>query len=347
MVAQQLTLFLPGWCASKRKHRSFKERRNLAIADSIETEILKQHHEHHFDAVYERYSLWSAAGMRAARKLGIPSVVEVNAPLLLEQRSYRRLVLEDEARAIEKEVFTTADVIVAVSDEVAAYVRAQAGVGVNVVTIPNGVDLEAFTPSGPSADTGFVAGLPVIGFSGSLKAWHGIEDLMAAHSLLRAENMNCGLLFVGDGPMSGWIEGYVEGAGIERLVKQTGWISHSAIPSYIRSMDIAVAPYPKLQDFYFSPLKLFEYMACGRAVVASGIGQIKNVITHGVNGMMYDPGDVRGLADALKILLSDQSKRESLGKNGVEEMRGRSWLDAASSIVNLVNQHDLSRRRAS
>lgn len=313
--------------------RIFKERRNLAIAQSVEALVLELDATAPFDAVYERYSLWSASGLRAARTLGLPFVLEVNAPLLLEQQNYRQLVLSEEAEQIEAEVFGGADLIYAVSEEVRAYCIAKGASPSRTVVLENGVDLERFNPSGPKAELPFAPGLPVIGFSGSLKPWHGLEDLATAFHTLHKRGIACGLLLAGDGPMRGWIEGFAKGASLEDSIHCAGWIKHEDMPNYVRAMSVATAPYPKLQNFYFSPLKLFEYMACGRAVVASDIGQIAHVIADRRNGRLTEPGNPDALANVLEELVTDDQYRQALGVAAFFSMQGHSWLDCAKRVV--------------
>lgn len=313
--------------------RIFKERRNLAIAQSVEALVLELDATAPFDAVYERYSLWSASGLRAARTLGLPFVLEVNAPLLLEQQNYRQLVLSEVAEQIEAEVFGGADLIYAVSEEVRAYCIAKGAAPSRTVVLENGVDLERFNPSGTRAELPFAPGLPVIGFSGSLKPWHGLEDLATAFHTLHKRGIACGLLLAGDGPMRGWIEGFAKGAGLEDSIHCAGWIRHEDMPNYVRAMSVATAPYPKLQNFYFSPLKLFEYMACGRAVVASDIGQIAHVIADRRNGRLTEPGNPDALANVLEELVTDDQYRQALGVAAFFSMQGHSWLDCAKRVV--------------
>jgi glycosyltransferase involved in cell wall biosynthesis len=328
--------------------RIFKERRNLAAADSVERELLRLHATRPFDFIYERYSLWSAAGVKAARKLGIPLVLEVNAPLLLEQKKYRKLVLSPVAEAVERECFENADLIFAVSNEVRNYAISNGAAPSRTHVQPNGVDLNHFNPDGSFADVAG-SGKPIVGFSGSLRPWHGLEDLVRAVHLLHWQGYPCHLLIVGDGPLRGWIDGYVEGAGIQDFITITGWVPHERIPDYIRRMDVATAPYPVIEDFYFSPLKLFEYMACGRAVAASDIGQIGEVIDHGKNGLLCPPGHPEALAATIKELLDSVSLRRSLGAAARQSMIGRSWRDCAQRVADEVERLQVEhvQRRAS
>jgi glycosyltransferase involved in cell wall biosynthesis len=313
--------------------RIFKERRNLLTSKALEEELVRLHAARKFDFIYERYSLWSDAGARAAARLGIPLILEVNSPLLLEQMSYRKLVLHQEAERVERDVFASADQIFTVSEEVRAYVVSKGAAPEKTHVQHNGVDLNKFSPDGGKAELPFDGDIPVIGFSGSLKPWHGLEDLLEAFRLLRRRHIPCRLLIVGDGPMKSWIEGFAKGARLSRLVHVTGWLEHARIPEFMRCMDIAAAPYPAIDGFYFSPLKLFEYMACGRPVAASAIGQIPEIIQHGNNGMLCPPGDANALARLLEEMLSDKQLLGNLAAAAAASMKGRSWAGCARRIV--------------
>ncbi len=318
---------------AEQSDRIFKERRNLAIGQSVESLILELNAKSPFDAIYERYSLWSTAGLNAARILGIPFVLEVNAPLLLEQQNYRQMVLTDEADKIEARVFAEADLVYAVSDEVRQYCISKGALPERTMVQENGVDLKTFSASGSKASLPLPDGLPVIGFAGSLKPWHGLEDLAQAFHRLHKRGFKCGLLLAGDGPMRGWIDGFAIGAGLTEFIHVTGWVKHGNIPAYLRRMDVATAPYPKMDNFYFSPLKLFEYMACGRPVVASRIGQITHVIDNGRNGLLSEPGNPDALSDVLENLFSDEGQRKRLSSEAAKSMLGRSWLDCARRVA--------------
>src|SRR5205823_5775752 len=122
----------------------------------------------------------------------------------------------------------------------------------------------------------------VVGFVGSLKPWHGVDALLAAFQ--EAAGSDWRLLIVGDGPERERLEDQATQIGGQVIF--TGAVSHHQIPEYVATMDIAVAPYRASSDFYFSPLKLYEYLAVGKAVVATNVGQIAQVIHHGENGYL-------------------------------------------------------------
>lgn len=316
--------------------RLAKERYYIEIAGAVERELHALHAVGGFDLIYERYSLWSAAGVRAARALAVPCVIEMNAPLVLEQRRYRQLVLTAEAEAIEREVLSDARSIAAVSTALRNYAIDNGADPAHVFVLPNGVDTERFHPSGPVASPMPEVDAPVIGFVGSLKPWHGLDTLLDALRTLRDRDVPAHLLIVGDGPLRAWIEGYVSGAGLTDRVTLTGWVGHDAVPSLVRSVDIAVAPYPPLDDFYFSPLKLYEYLAAGRAVVASAIGQVEQAIDDGRTGLLVPAGDPSGLANALERLCRDEPLRRSLGQAAFAAAQGFTWDANARRVIEIA-----------
>lgn len=319
--------------------RAAKERGHIATAAAIERRLVALHRNWPFDLIYERYSLWSTAGVRAARQLDVPAVVEVNAPLVAEQSEFRALVLADDARAIEAEVFRTADALAVVSDELAAYVTARGAAAGRVHVIRNAVDTARFHPQVPPAS---VPGIPdtafVVGFSGSLKAWHGLDTLLPAFRALREVLPSAHLLVVGDGPRKAWVEGYAAAAGLEDAITLTGWVGHDDLPGLIARMDVATAPYPAADGHYFSPLKLYEYLALGRPIVASHIGQTAQVL-HGTDAaLLVPPGDPAALTGALLTLAHDAPLADRLARNAAVEGRRHDWTDNARAVTALVRQ---------
>ncbi len=316
-----------------------KERYRLSVGRAMEEAITEHHRVAHFDCIYERYSLWSAAGVRAAKQIGVPCIVEVNAPLLLEQQRYRDLVLAVEAEAIEREVFTCADMLLTVSEQIRDYAVSNGADLERAVVVPNGVDPVRFHPDVPSEKIdGIGRDAFVVGFVGSLKAWHDHESLLDAFAIVARENPRFHLLIVGDGPTRNWIEGYIRGAGLDGRVTITGWVPYERLPGLLQAMDVAVAPYGQLQGFYFSPLKLFEYMAVGRPIVASAIGQVCEVIEDGRNGLLVTPGDVGELADKLLCLYEDSEFRQSLGRGAARSALEYTWEKNASLTAEIAGR---------
>lgn len=320
--------------------RLAKERRNLAIADHAVRAIVERHNEKPFDLVYERYSLFSDASARLRGDLGLPVILEVNAPLLEEQRQYRKLAMEPEAADVMRRAFGSANKLVAVSREVANYAIANGADSDRVAVIPNGIDPARFRPDGPTLPVGGSGSLPIVGFAGSFKPWHGLELLLPAFREVAARHPTVHLLLVGRGPLEDWIKGFIAGAGLEERVTLTGWLDNDAMPAAIRAMDIATAPYPPMQNFYFSPLKIYEYLACGVPVVARRLGQIAEVVQDGVNGRLIAPDAGSEELAAALLDLCRPDYRQSLAAATTLQSQDWSWQRKIQDILGGLPKKD-------
>jgi glycosyltransferase involved in cell wall biosynthesis len=289
-----------------------------------------------FDLIYERYSLWSFAAMEFAQNSGLPGLLEVNAPLIEEQAQYRVLVDRAAAEQVAERVFGAATYLLAVSDEVAAYLERFPAARGKIRVVPNGVRPERFPenlePALPAAD-----GVFTIGFVGTLKAWHGLSLLVQAFALLHARQPRSRLVIVGHGPERDHLDAEITVLGLKEAVHFTGAVTPEKVPALLASMDVTVAPYPKLPHFYFSPLKVYEYMAAGRPVVASLIGQLEKLIQPEVNGLLVPAGDVAALAAALERLQADEGLRLRLGRAArATVLRDYTWDSIAERILSLA-----------
>jgi glycosyltransferase involved in cell wall biosynthesis len=291
-----------------------------------------------FDVVYERYSLWSFSGISYASANGVPGLLEVNALLIEEQAAHRGLVDRTAAERIAQRVFGQASALVAVSDEVAAYLRTMGANPRAIHVIPNGVDALRF-PAELAPAWHWPEGEPAftVGFVGTLKPWHGVPVLLEAFARFQARAPDARLLLVGDGPEREALAARVRKLGLEAVCHFTGAVEAEKIPGLLVAMDIAVAPYPPLDRFYFSPLKVYEYMAAGRAVIASRIGQLVRLIRHGENGLLCEPGDTEELARQLARLHGDAGLRARLGAAARQTiLGGHTWRHVAGRILALA-----------
>jgi glycosyltransferase involved in cell wall biosynthesis len=287
-----------------------------------------------FDLVYERYALWSSAALQWARGAGVPGVIEVNAPLVEEQARHRALHNRALAEAISLEALVAARQVVAVSSGVARWLGDEGIDPGKIEVIANGVDADRFAPKF-RAD----CPVPVVGFVGTLKPWHGLEVLVEAAALLKAQGLQFSMLLVGDGPERAALETALAERGLAAQVELTGAVDPAEIPGLLARMDVAVAPYPDLEDFYFSPLKVMEYMAAGRAVVASRIGDIDGLVRHGETGLLCPPGDAAALAEALARLIRNPAQRTRLGRAARSHaMAELGWSSVAQRVLALAGE---------
>jgi len=289
-----------------------------------------------FDAIYERYSLWSCAAMAYARETATPGLLEVNAPLVEEQAEHRVLCHRAAALRIAQRNFGAALSIIAVSDAVAGYVGRFAIPMERVHVVPNGVDPARFPhvdrPSRLREDETFT-----LGFVGTLKSWHGLPMLVEAFGTLHAEDPRVRLIVVGDGPERDRLKESLETRGLAAATVLTGAVAPQLIPEWLAAMDVAVAPYAAQADFYFSPLKVLEYMAAGLPVVASRIGQLTELIAHDRTGLLCTPDDPEALAAQLRRLREAPELRLRLGTAArTVVVRDHTWHAATRRIFATV-----------
>jgi glycosyltransferase involved in cell wall biosynthesis len=319
--------------------QAVRERAALASNDALYRTLER---EGRFDLVYERYSLWSYAGMEYARDSGTPGLLEVNAPLIDEQAEHRVLVDRAAAEQVAARAFAAATALLAVSAEVAAYLEQYPGTSGRVHLIPNGVDPERFpaaiVPACPGPHDCFT-----VGFVGTLKPWHGLSTLIEAFSRLHQGTPKVRLLIVGDGPQRLSLEADLAARGLTAASHLTGSVEANQVPGLLASMDAAVAPYPDLPRFYFSPLKVYEYMAAELPIVASRIGQLAQTLRHEETGLLCPPGDAVALAAALDRLRRDPALRKRLGAAArATALEKHTWGAVARRILRFAGKPSLS-----
>jgi glycosyltransferase involved in cell wall biosynthesis len=282
--------------------------------------------------LYERMVLHSAAGLATATALGIPHLVELNAPLPQEAMRYGRHERPDAAIRMEGTVLRDAALVLAVSTPLADYARARGARRVKV--LPNAVAADRFrTLAAPDGKD------PVAVLAGALRPWHGTTTL--ARAWRRLGSAAPPLLVVGDGPGR---------TPLERVgARVTGWIPHESVPEMLATAQIGLAPYSAGAPAYLSPLKLFDYLAAGLAVVAASLPGVTEVLDSD-SAVLVPPGDPRALADAVAELAADASRRARLGSAGRElalsrhtwRRRARDVLQAASELIELQAARSLA-----
>jgi len=317
------------------------ELRRILYDRDLAAQLMRRFENHAPDFIYERASLYSTAGVLLARELGRPLIVELNSPLSLEQATYRATGLGDLAARAERWALSHSDAVLAVSSPLRDYAVSFGAEPDRVHVVPNGVDAELFKPAEPDPDVRKRWGLDddsVLGFVGGLRPWHGVEVMPTLLERLAQRHPNLRLVIAGDGPLRGELERDLRERGLARNAVFTGWLAHEEVAALVRQFDVALAPYSRPDhDFYFSPLKLFEYMACGVAVVAAALGQIEEIVRDGETGLLYPPGEQDALLAACDRLLTDPDLRRRLGWVAAKEIHNHyTWDHNAERVVELA-----------
>ena len=301
------------------------------------------------DVIYERYNLFLLSGAWLHALTGVPLFLEVNAPLAEERRLNSGLSLRRLAEWSERFVWRAASRVLPVTEVLAKHVT-RAGVSLKqVAVIPNGIDPQHFAPTVSGArirDLYGLGGKLVIGFTGFLREWHGLPAIVDVVKELAGQGYPLHFLVVGDGPGRPALEQAAARAGIEERITITGVTDRQAIPEHVAAFDIAVQP---KATACASPLKLFEYMALGRAILAPDQPNLREVLTHGQNALLFSPDDTTALTRELARLIVDYNLRERVGLAAQMTVRERdlTWDGNARKIAAEIERESAARADSS
>lgn len=298
------------------------------------------------DFVYQRLSLCNIAGAALRGRHDVPYVCEYNGSHAWMARHWdkRPLFLERTALALEEAALASADLIVVVS---AASRQELLGRGIDdarILVNPNGVDPDVYRPDADDSIVRTQYGIGddiVIGFIGTFGKWHGAEALARAFAALLARRPDLRdhvrLLMIGDGLQKPAAEQAVRDGGAADRTIFTGLVPQSEGPAHLAACDVLVSPHvpnPDGSPFFGSPTKLFEYMATGRAILASDLDQIGEILTHEETAWMVPPGDEEVLAQGLATLIEDPALRTRLGAAARREAEAKySWTAHVDRIL--------------
>jgi len=295
------------------------------------------------DIIHEREIFLNFAGLLLANKFKIPYFLEINAPMKYEIGRHCSRIYQEIEKIIEKELFNRADRIIVVSNVLKSYLLTMGVLEEKIAVVPNGADENMFNP--------YISGLEirkkyrledkkVICYSGSLdQQWQGIEDILKSAKSINSVDPSVRFLIIGNTE------------GQEEILKSapdnvifTGRIGHIKVPLYLAAADILVAPY-KLEEefknigFYNSSVKLFEYMAMGKPIIASNIGQIGEIIEDEKTGLLIEPGNYKELTNNILTLTEDEQLKKKLGKNARFEVETNyTWEQNAKKIMEIYNE---------
>lgn len=301
-----------------------------------------------YDVVYERYALFQQLGS-GLRRRGGAWVIESNAVLSNEARSERgALVLQRLAGWLERRSYRRADLVVCISETLRDLLIREAGVSPDkVVVVPNGVDVERFRPDVTPAIRSGSDGELVVGFVGFVIERQGLDDLIHAVQRLRAEGLGVSALIVGDGPDRRALERLARDLGVDGAVRFVGQVPWSAVPSHIASFSVAYSGQRGVggMPMYHSPLKIYEYLAMGRPVIASAHPDAVRTLVEPRAGWTFPAGDREALVEVLRGVVTDQrAEFDEWGDRARSQvMAEHTWTHRAELLLTEMEHRGLLR----
>lgn len=298
------------------------------------------------DWVYERFGAFQSMGSYFS-KAGIPWIVETNAPIFYEANAERKsIVLVELARRRELSVYRSADVLITVTEALKDIIVDAAGIPAEkVLVVPNGVDTARFNPMTVQPKRIFEGA--TVGFVGSLISWQALEILIDSVAELKAEGITWNVSIAGDGPMRSDWEYRARQVGISSQVSFLGRVPWSDIPALISGFDFGYSGQIELQvgKMYLSPLKLYEYMAMGKPVIASAFEDTKRVVCPGQTGYLFNAGEKESLKQSLRMAYAAKEGWREMGDNSRKLIVAKhSWNQRVANMI--VKIEDVLKARA-
>ena len=287
--------------------------------------------------LYQRYNLYYHAGAWLARKYNLPFILEVNAPLAEERARHGGLSLKKTAQRSEESIWRAADMVLPVTNVLADHVRAVGVPDERIRVIHNGVSKSQLDlrDGGAIRNQYGLQDKLVLGFTGFVRPWHGVDKVI--DFIGKAGRTDLHLLLVGDGDIRADLESRAKEYGIADQVTTTGVIQRELIPDYVAAFDIALQP---AVTAYASPLKLFEYMALAKPVLAPSRPNICEVLTDGENALLFESENDGSFFEGLKKLIDDAQLRQRLGAAARDTIveRDYTWAGNARRVEAMAEE---------
>ena len=284
------------------------------------------------DFVYERHALHCRAGLDVARELGVPLLLEVNSPMVLEMQRLGKLRLAARATRTERRVLGGADAVLAVT-QVLADMLVEAGAPRDRVhVIGNGAVPERYGEVERRAAAEVRARLQLpeqafaLGFVGYMRPWHRLDLVLEV--MQRPELAQLVLVLMGEGPALEPLLAAARERGLGERVRAVGVVPPSLLPAHVMACDGALIP---AINEYASPLKLFDSLAAGVPTLAPDQPNLRENVRDGENGLLFAPGDVDDLFAKLCRLVGDRAFSRRLGEAGRESLAANRWTWAGNA----------------
>jgi len=299
--------------------------------------------------IYQRYSLNNFTGVRLSQRYNCPFILEYNGSEMWINRNWGKVLnYETLSESIEILNLHSADLIVVVSQALQAQLIQQGISAQKILINPNGVDPNSYTPSIDGSVIRSQYQLKpeevVIGFIGTFGKWHGAEVLADAFGQLLQDHpelrSHLRLLLIGDGVTMAEVQHILKSHAVMDRCVLTGLVPQEAGPKYLAACDVLASPHvpnPDGTPFFGSPTKLFEYMAMGKAIIASDLDQIGEVLEHDRTAWMVAPGQVEALRDGLLVLIQDPERRQRLGAAARKDVLAKhTWAEHTRRIMSKI-----------
>lgn len=303
------------------------------IIEEIEPDLLFQHH-HDFN--------YGGAIIKHDR--GIPFFLHCDYIQIWVKQYWGKLYMKKLLKWAEEIQWANADRIFVVSSVVKEMMGEYGVDKEKIIVNPNGADTDIFHPKvdGSNIRTKYdLKNKYVIGFSGTFGNWHGVEILAGAIRIIADMIPESVVFFIGDGELRPEIEKIIKEDNVEKNAIITGFIPYSKVPEYLAACNVLVSPCVHSKDgspFFNSPIKLFEYLAMGKPIVASDIGQQGEVINHEENGLLCEEASVEDLADQIHRLYKDKELSKLVsGRARQDSIDKYSWSVSAGRIISAYN----------
>lgn len=293
--------------------------------------------------VYERFGTFQHLG-RIFQNNKIPWILETNGPFFSEASEERKsIVLKSLARKMELMAYKNCDLLVCVTDELKNIVMGEFEIPENkIIVIPNGVDTHHFNPENVNPTRFF--DFPTIGFVGAIIQRQGISLLIKAVSDLKQKGIKYGLVIIGEGSEKSNLIEQVNKLGLQNQVKFTGFIPREEIPTYISGFDFGYSgqiPLGKghLSRMYHSPIKLYEYLAMGKPIIATAFEDAKEILKHNEVGYLFEPGSLKSLIQTLEEAFNQQDRWNTFGLNARSLVeKNHSWESRVAYLIKIIEE---------
>jgi glycosyltransferase involved in cell wall biosynthesis len=299
--------------------------------------------------VMQLHRRFQDVGFAVARARSIPIVLRVEALEVREEASWgvRRPGWSRIVEGLgELNLIRRADLVAAVSEDVDDQLAALGIEDERRVVVPSGVDLDSFSPGDPDREFRRANGLDgrfLVGWLGGFRPFHGLEAVPEIARGLRSAVPGAVLCLVGTGPLRDSLTEQVR--GLEDVVRIIDPVPHGEAPRWLRTFDAclllaAAGPY------HYSPLKLYEYLGCGRPVIAPRIGEMGRILAHGQDAVLVRPENPSEVVAAVATLAGDPGLREAMGRRArLTAERTGSWDARAGTVLDAVEGRSLLARQ--